>query len=215
MPWGWTAAVEKVSEVERINHPQKVLLIRHASTAMTGTLCGQLNPPLNALGREQATALAPLLRKWNVRRLYASDLQRAIQTAQPLAELWGIPIMARSDLREISFGTWEGKRWSEVRALTPDIAALESSPDLCAPEGETFTCFRHRVLRALSGIVAECDGQLTAIVTHLGVMRVIFNEFSSTNQASAPLRTIDHCSVFAIRVDGSVLEPLEEPTVCS
>jgi broad specificity phosphatase PhoE len=188
--------------VERINHPQKVLLIRHASTAMTGTLCGQLNPPLNALGREQATALAPLLRKWNVRRLYASDLQRAIQTAQPLAELWGIPIMARSDLREISFGTWEGKRWSEVRALTPDIAALESS-------------FRHRVLRALSGIVAECDGQLTAIVTHLGVMRVIFNEFSSTNQASAPLRTIDHCSVFAIRVDGSVLEPLEEPTVCS
>lgn len=187
-----------------------LFLIRHAATDMTGTLCGQIDPPLNALGREQARALAPLLQKWNVRRLYASDLQRALQTAQPLADLWNTTIIARKDFREISFGDWEGRRWSEIRAAGPAAKALESSPELCPPGGETFGCFRDRVLLAMTETVADCEGQSTAIITHLGVMRIILNELCSTNHVWEPQRRIDHCSVYRVRASGAVLEYIEE-----
>ena len=187
-------------------HPQELLLIRHAITDMTGTLCGQSDPPLNATGREQATALASLLSGWNVRRLYASDLQRAVETAQPLAELWSIPIVTRSDLREISFGAWEGRRWSEIRNDRTDIRAMESLPELCAPGGETFSCFRDRIRQALKETIAGSGGETTAIVTHLGVMRVVLSDLSSANGIWSPQQRIEPCSIYQIRVSGCSLE---------
>jgi broad specificity phosphatase PhoE len=186
---------------------QELLLIRHATTDMTGLLCGHSDPPLNAAGIEQARGLAQLLSSGDVHRLFASDLQRAVQTAQPLAELWGIPIVVRSALREISFGHWEGRRWSQIHAEEPGITRLESSPELCAPGGETFACFRERVLQALRDTAADCDGHLAAIVTHLGVIRVVLNELSSSAHCVwEPQQRIDHCSVYQIRLKGGFVE---------
>jgi broad specificity phosphatase PhoE len=186
--------------------PQELFLIRHAATDMNGTLCGQSDPPLNAMGRTQAGALAGLLGSWKVRRLYASDLQRAVQTARPLGELWRIPVEARSAFREISFGDWEGRSWSQIRAEEPDIANMDSSSEFCAPGGETFDCFRDRVLRAFKETLAECHGQTTAIVTHLGVMRVILKELSSVNSSWNPWQRIDLCSVYRIHLDRTLFE---------
>jgi broad specificity phosphatase PhoE len=184
----------------------ELLLIRHAATDMAGTLCGHSDPPLNAIGREQASALASLVNGLNLRRLYTSDLQRAVETAQPLAHLWNIPIVTRSDLREISFGQWEGRRWSEVTANGTDIRAMESLPELCAPGGETFSCFRERVRRALKEAVADSGGHSIAIVTHLGVMRVILSDLNSTSRAWNPHERIEPCSVYRILVNGCCLE---------
>jgi broad specificity phosphatase PhoE len=186
--------------------PQELLLIRHAATDMTGRLCGQIDPPLNAIGRQQASALAVLLGGWNVQRLYASDLQRAVDTARPLAKSLNIPIVERSDLREISFGAWEGKLWSDIRRSGVDMRTIESSPDLYLPRGETFSCFRNRVLGALRETVAECNGQSAVIVTHVGVIRVVFNELSSANCLWDSQQRIDHCSVYRILLSGGVWE---------
>jgi broad specificity phosphatase PhoE len=185
---------------------QELLVIRHATTDMDGTLCGQNDPPLNATGRAQARTLAELLENWNVRRLCASDLQRAVQTAQPLGARWGIPVETRSAFREISFGDWEGRSWSQIRADEPDVANLDSSSDFCAPGGETYECFRTRVLRALKDTLVDCNGQLTAIVTHLGVIRVILKELSPVNSAWDPWRRIDPCSFYRIYVDNTFLK---------
>ncbi len=189
-----------------MSESQELLFIRHAATDMSGTFCGQSDPPLNAIGTAQASALASVLRGWNVHRLYASDLQRAIETAEPLAKLWNIPIATRRALREISFGQWEGKRWAEIRADEPDIRRMETSPELCAPGGESFTCFRHRVAQALHEVILECDGQLAAIVTHLGVMSVVLKELNSATCAWKPQQRIDHCSVYRIAVGKTFLE---------
>ena len=172
---------------------------------MTGSLCGHSDPGLNAVGVAQADALVHLLAEWNVRRLYASDLRRALQTAEPLARLWDIPVAVRRSLREMSFGDWEGRRWSDLRAEESNLKAMESSPELGAPGGETFACFRDRVLRALNEIVAECDGQVGAIVTHLGVIRVLLNEFNSTTDNWASKQPIAHCSVYRIHINGTSL----------
>lgn len=173
---------------------------------MAGTLCGQADPPLNATGKEQANALAASLKGWNVQRLYASDLQRAIQTAIPLAELWNVALEPRIDLREISFGAWEGKRWSEIRAHWPGRGTMESWPDLCAPTGETFASFRGRILRALNEIIAERADETIAMVLHLGVIQVMLRELSSPGRIRDLNQRIDYCAVYRIRIDGSSSE---------
>jgi broad specificity phosphatase PhoE len=187
---------------------QEFFLIRHATTDMAGSLCGHSDPPLNEIGRAQASALAVLLRSWNVRRLYTSDLQRALQTAQPLADMWGIPVVTRSALREMSFGEWEKRRWSDIRSHEPDIRTMESSRGLGAPGGEPFACFRHRTLRAVKEILADCNGELAALVTHLGVMRVVLNELSSAESAWDPQQRIDYCAIYKIRLSGTICECL-------
>lgn len=188
------------SDLRESRPSQELVLIRHASTDMSGTFCGRSDPPLNATGTLQARALAVLLRGWKVRRLYASDLRRALQTAEPLADLWNIPVAPRSGFREISFGHWEGRRWSEICGDQPDITKMESLPELSAPGGETFACFRDRVLRTLQETVVESDQDLTAIVTHLGVIRVLLKELGPADLVWNPEQRIEHCSVHRVRL---------------
>lgn len=186
----------------------ELLLIRHGITDMAGTLCGQSDPPLNEEGRKQAKALASLLRSAPVRRIYSSDLQRAVQTALPLAESWNIRGISRRDLREISFGDWEGRRWADVRASLPAAGAIDSSPELCAPRGEIFAVFRDRVLRAFREILAESSGVCTAVVTHLGVIRVVLSELFPPGPQWIPEKRIDYCTGYRVELGSGSLELL-------
>ena len=178
--------------------PGDLLLIRHGITDMAGTLCGQSDPPLNEEGHKQAKALASLLESAPVGRLYSSDLQRAVQTALPLADAWNIAAISRKDLREISFGDWEGKRWAEIRSTFPHASNMDSSA-FCATRGETFAAFRARVLRAVRHIVAESSGACTAVVTHLGVIRVLLGELFPPGTHWNTEKRIEYCAVYCIR----------------
>ncbi len=170
------------------------LLIRHATTDLEGRLCGQLDPSLNAAGKIQLARLVDQLRNTRIERLYASDLKRANETARGLAVNWDVPIISRQDLREISFGEWEGKRWSEVREQTGG-AFLESLESVSPPGGESFTLFRNRVLRALDEIVSASGDAPTAIVAHLGVIRIALSQFPSSGNADSPPR-IEYCGIY-------------------
>ncbi len=176
---------------------------------MAGTLCGQADPPLNSEGSKQASALAALLSGWNVRRIYSSDLQRALQTAVPLAESWKIPVKARTDLREISFGAWEGKKWSEIDTDARRMWSFESSPDLSAPGGETFASFRDRVLRAFSAITSDANGDVAAVIAHLGVIRTILSELRVEGPLWNPQQRIGYCAVYRLRIGAHSTELTE------
>jgi alpha-ribazole phosphatase/probable phosphoglycerate mutase len=182
----------------------EVILIRHAATDMAGTLCGQSDPPLNTLGREQSVILAQIFRNSNVRHIYATNLQRAVQTAQPMSQLLGIPINICNDLGEISFGDWEGKRWAQIRSEHPGIVALESTPGQHAPGGESYEHFRGRVLRAFEAMLKECRGEPAALITHLGPIRLILSEFLRPNDLWEPQQRIDYCSFYKIKVGSTI-----------
>lgn len=179
---------------------QELILIRHAMTDMAGTLCGQSDPPLNATGREQAESLAHSLRNCQFRCLYTSDLLRAVETAQALQVLCSADLVVRTELREMNFGEWEGKRWSQVRRDEADMISLESSPDLCPPGGETFGCFRDRVLQVLNEIAADCHRGPTAVITHVGVIRLALKELGPSNEVLTLPHQIDYCSVHRLRM---------------
>ena len=107
--------------------------------------------------------------------VYCSNLARAVQSAQILAEPHNLSPVRRADLRERSFGLWEGMTFREIREKYPDeFSAWADNPLAASPlGGETTPEVRDRVIRAVDSILHGHTGQQVAIVAHGGVNRII------------------------------------------
>lgn len=182
----------------------ELLLIRHGTTDMAGTLCGHADPPLNAAGRCEAGAVVGFLRHYDIRQIYVSDLLRAIQTAEYLTDGSGIPMIVMPELREIAFGEWEGRRWSDLKRseVVSDAKRFESSSNVIAPGGEGFVAFQERTAAALRHIASCSPSHATAVITHMGVIRVALRHLAMVDDANLP-RPIHPCGVyrFVVRND--------------
>jgi broad specificity phosphatase PhoE len=104
----------------------RLLVWRHGRTAWNaaGRFQGQLDPPLDAVGRAQAQRAAPYLRASGLSAsgtvVVSSDLVRAATTATALTELLGVPLRTDARLREHGMGCWEGLTRDEVAERYPD-----------------------------------------------------------------------------------------------
>src|SRR5258708_39498727 len=105
-----------MSEVTRL------LLIRHGQSEGNAErrFGGHTATPLSALGRKQAQATAEALASEQFTAIYSSDLARAIETAEPLAQLTGLKIEASKNLRERSVGVMEGLTFEDAAAKHPE-----------------------------------------------------------------------------------------------
>src|SRR5699024_384728 len=99
-----------------------VLFWRHGQTEYnrSGRLQGQVDIPLNDAGHAQAAAAAEILARVRPGRIISSDLQRARETAQKLADLTGGEVECDERFRERSFGDWEGLTHKEITASWPE-----------------------------------------------------------------------------------------------
>ena len=100
----------------------RLLVVRHGRTGYNAsrTIQGQLDVPLDEVGRGQAAAVAPRLAALKPEAIVSSDLRRAADTAAPLAELTGLPVWSDPRLRERSFGRWEGLHGDEIAERYPE-----------------------------------------------------------------------------------------------
>jgi broad specificity phosphatase PhoE len=173
-----------------------LVFIRHAETDKSGTFCGHSNPPINARGHQQTNDLIVTLSPPPFDLIYSSDLLRALETAKPLADTFGLPIKTNSNLREIFFGEWESLTWAEIEMRDSDYARrwLETFPALPAPGGETYASFEARILEVCSELLAQ--GRRTAVITHGGVMRVALHHLLGYNDQQAWELTRHYCSSF-------------------
>jgi len=107
--------------------------------------------------------------------VYCSDLTRAVQSAEIIAEPYSLAPVRIADLRERSFGLWEGMTFSEIKEYYPnEFAAWAENPLACSPMGgETTLAVRDRVIGAVDAILCEHAGQDVAVVAHGGVNRII------------------------------------------
>jgi broad specificity phosphatase PhoE len=177
-----------------------MLLIRHAATDLAGRLCGgRSDPPLNRLGLQQAETLASSLRETKLERVYTSHLKRAIQTAVPVMRPETQWIM-RSDLGEINYGEWEGRRWADITNGASEIRSYEESPNSAAPGGETFQAFQSRVLTAFEHVVHDTAGKSVAVFTHMGVIRAIMGSLFPHHPDWNPDAGIEHCAVYRLGI---------------
>ena len=95
----------------------RLYLIRHGETQWNKEMRfqGWTDIPLSETGREQAQKLAWRMRDIPIDEIYASPLQRAVETARPMAQLKGLSISTMQAFKEINFGPWEGMTAQEIR----------------------------------------------------------------------------------------------------
>ena len=158
--------------------PTRVLAIRHGETAwnVDGRIQGQLDVPLNEMGRWQVHRLALAVAEEDIAAVYSSDLLRALETAQAVSRGCGDPIVTDVGLRERGFGEFEGLSYAEINERWPEMAERwrRRDPTFGAPGGETLNEFYARSIATASRLAALHPGQTIALVSHGGVMDCLY-----------------------------------------
>lgn len=147
-----------------------IYLIRHAQC--DGNLYrqydGWYNTPLTKLGLQQAAALAGRFETVHLDAVYSSDQQRAKATAQAIAEVKGLAVQPRSDLRETCVGIWDHMDWGDIRELWPGQADVYAHRmDQWKMLGaERLSDVGKRITAALWDIARSNEGRTVAVVSH-------------------------------------------------
>jgi len=156
-----------------------IYFLRHGETEWNaaGKLQGRLDIPLNLKGRGQAKrnggVLAELLADPRALAYVASPLMRTRQTMEIARETVGLPergFDTDDRLLEISFGSWEGRSWSEIKRDNAQQyeARHAAGFDHVVPGGESYAMVMARVVSWLASVTRP-----TVVVSHGGVMRCL------------------------------------------
>jgi broad specificity phosphatase PhoE len=150
----------------------RLLLWRHGRTEWNaiGRFQGQLDPPLDEVGRNQAVLAAPHLVAAGLPHdgtvVVSSDLSRAAETAATLTALLGVPLGLDERLREHGMGVWEGLTRDEVGERYPDqLADWMAGRPVRGRGGEEPDAVADRAVAALADLP---PAQVAVVVTHGG-----------------------------------------------
>lgn len=160
----------------------RILAVRHGETAWNADtrLQGQTDISLNATGQEQARRLAEALAGEDIDAIIASDLVRARDTAQAVADRQGMTLATDAGLRERSFGIFEGHTYAEVERLWPEESARwrRREPEFGAEGGETLQGFYDRCVATATQLAETHPGRTLLLVTHGGVLDCLYRAAS-------------------------------------
>jgi probable phosphomutase (TIGR03848 family) len=135
-----------------------LLLIRHGENeyVKTGKMAGHLpGVHLNERGRQQAADLAKALSDVPLKALYSSPLERAVETAEPIAEGRQLEIQLRPDLMDTNIGKWQGRTLKQLRRLKKWKIVQQVPSRFTFPEGESFLQNQMRIVSTLDEIAAS------------------------------------------------------------
>ncbi|WP_298009755.1 MULTISPECIES: histidine phosphatase family protein [Anaerolinea] len=155
--------------------PTILLLIRHGETHFVaqGRLPGRLpGVTLTEKGIQQAQTLGKRLADAPIRAVYASPLERARETARPLAEAKGLPILEAAGLNEVDPGEWAGRTLKSLRRLKAWKALRERPEQFTFPGGESFPEAQARIIAQLEDLRQRHPGEMIACFTHADVVRL-------------------------------------------
>ncbi len=156
---------------------KRVVFIRCAETDWNrqGRWQGWVAAPLNEHGRRQAQALAHFVRHIGMSALYTSDLKRAMETAQIIAEQLGFEPIPDPRLRERNIGQAQGLTLEEIRVWYPDeYAAFVNDPeDFHLAGAESRREVRARMRDAFDDIIAANAGETVGILSHSTAIRAL------------------------------------------
>src|SRR5574341_965082 len=159
-----------------------LLLIRHGENeyVTTGKMAGRIpGVHLNEKGQKQAQALGEALKNVSIKAVYSSPLERALQTAQPIADPHGLAIVQDADLMDTHVGKWEGKSLKMLR-LTNLWKIVQGAPSRFRfPESESFLEAQTRYVVALERIAARHNKprDIIAVVFHADPIKLAVAHF--------------------------------------
>ena len=191
----------------------ELILIRHGETDWNRELRfqGQVDVPLNAVGHEQARRLAQRLAGEKVNHLYASDLIRTQQTAEPVAKQLVLPGIAEPGLREQNFGAIDGMRVDDIKLQHPAAwnRWTQFDADYAFDGGaESTRQFHARVMQAVRKLVAAHQGQTLLVVTHGGVLDMIYRTARALDLSGPRQSDIPNAGLSRVRFNGDAIDIL-------
>jgi probable phosphoglycerate mutase len=150
---------------------------------------GQLDIGLNETGHWQAARAAQALAGEAVHAVYASDLQRAWDTAHAIAKTLGQTPQPHIGLRERGFGHFEGRTFAEIDTTWPEDAKRwrQRDPHWAPEGGESLTALAQRVTQTTAELAARHAGEQIVLVAHGGVMDALYR--AATGQSVQAPRT--------------------------
>jgi probable phosphoglycerate mutase len=178
-----------------------VLLVRHGQTPTTGKLLPGRAPGLHLAeaGVEQAQRAAERIAALKtVDAVYASPLERARETAAPIAAARGLKVQIDRGLLECDFGEWTG---AELKALMklPAWGTVQRAPSTFTfPGGESFTAMQNRIVGAIDRLRAKHPGGTIVCVSHADPIKAAVAHAMGTHIDLFQRIVISTCSVTAI-----------------
>lgn len=185
------------------SHPPStlVLLVRHGQTPTTGKVLPGRAPGLHLAdaGREQAQhAAARIAELPRVDALYASPLERARETAAPIAAARRLRVHVERGLLECDFGDWTGRELTALSKL-PEWQTVQRAPSTFTfPGGESFTAMQTRMVAAVDRIRAKHAGGVVVCVSHADPIKAIVAHALGTHIDLFQRIVISTCSITAI-----------------
>ena len=183
-----------------------LLLVRHALPVRADGDSATADPALSEVGRQQARATADFLAGELIHAVVASPLQRAIATAQPLADRLGLDVEIVDGLREIDpFGG----SYIPAEELTADhevVTDMATDPLALFASVGGFEQFRRTVVAAVDGIVAGNRGRRVAIFCHGSVIGTYLT--AVLGHEDPFLLLPDYCGIYRVLASGTGLRTL-------
>lgn len=182
-----------------------ILLVRHAENDYTrkGRLAGRLSAVhLNPRGREQAQALAQCLKNVPLKAIYSSPLERARETAEPLAQTHQLEVRIHSGLIEVDYGEWQGKSLKGLRRLK-SWRIVQHTPSLMQfPQGEMILEAQYRITQALHEIANQHgEGDWVVCVSHADPIKLAIAHFLGMPLDAYQRLSVGLASINAIHLD--------------
>lgn len=185
----------KVFRQSRFRRPPgacEMLLVRHGESAPAvdgepfPLVDGHGDPPLDPVGEAQADRVAARLEREQLAAIYATNLCRTQQTAQPLAERLGLDVRIEPDLREVFLGDWEGgvfrKHVAEGHPIAQQMYAAGRWDVI--PNAEPADDFAARVRAGIHRIAEAHPDAMVAVFVHGGVIGQVIAEASGARPFS-------------------------------
>jgi len=182
-----------------------VLFVRHGQTPTTGkVLPGRAaGLHLSDTGRQQAERAAERLKVLTkVDAIYASPLERAKETAAPIAKALGLRTSIDKGLLECDFGDWTG---AELKKLMkkPEWSTVQRAPSTFRfPNGESFTEMQTRMVGAVDRLRVEHRGGVVVCVSHADPIKAVLAHAMGTHLDLFQRIVVSTCSVSAVAYTG-------------
>lgn len=157
----------------------RLLLIRHAPTRETGrSLSGRLaGYSLNEQGQEMAEQLGERLSKIRISAVYSSPLERAMETAAPIAARQKRKVIPHPGLLEVDYGKWSGRTMKSLRPLRNWQTVIKTPSRAGFPGGETILAAQQRAVATCEELAARHRQATIALVSHGDPIKAIASHY--------------------------------------
>lgn len=177
-----------------------VLLVRHGQTPTTGKVLPGRAPDLHLAeaGLAQAEKVAERLSVLPVTALYASPLERTLETAAPIARAFTLDPVVDPGLLECDFGDWTGRELTELYKV-PEWSTVQRAPSTFRfPGGESFVEMQTRIVTAVERIRTAHQGETVVCVSHADPIKAVVAYALGTHLDLFQRIVVSPCSVSAI-----------------